>query len=153
MAEDSTTTAVDATTTTTTLLDDQIQTTTMFLNTTTPIDPAIMAAIKDAKLHGDTSFVIINAALVFFMTPGLGYFYSGMARSNTALSLILISFLSMAVVLIQASQNDSLFQVKIYFKYIFSGHCLELVWHFRKQEVRSSEIFITVEDGILEPMN
>lgn len=56
---------------------------------------------KRATLHGDTGFMIACAALVFFMTPGLGYFYSGMARSKTALSLILLCFLSMAVVLVQ----------------------------------------------------
>lgn len=56
---------------------------------------------KKADLAGDTAFVILCAALVFFMTPGLGYFYSGMARSRTALSLILLCFFSMSVVLVQ----------------------------------------------------
>lgn len=62
---------------------------------------SIEAAEKRSSLHGDTAFIVASAALVFFMTPGLGYFYSGMARSRTALSLILICFLSMAVVLVQ----------------------------------------------------
>lgn len=50
---------------------------------------------------GDTAFVLICAFLVFFMTPGLSYFYSGMARSKNALSLILCCFLCMSVVTIQ----------------------------------------------------
>jgi Amt family ammonium transporter len=71
--------------------------------TTTAINYTLEIALAErrATLHGDTSFVVISAALVFFMTPGLGYFYSGMARSKNALSLIFICFLSMAVVLIQ----------------------------------------------------
>lgn len=73
--------------------------------TSTTTEAPIMAVIRDAEqratLHGDTAFVILSAALVFFMTPGLGYFYSGMARSKNALSLIFICFLCMAVVLIQ----------------------------------------------------
>lgn len=40
-------------------------------------------------------------ALVFFMIPGLGYFYSGMARSKNALSLIFLCYLSMSVVAVQ----------------------------------------------------
>lgn len=63
-------------------------------------DP-ISAAEKRSYLRGDTTFVFMSAALVFIMTPGLGYFYSGMARSKTALSLIMICFLTMAVVLLQ----------------------------------------------------
>lgn len=66
----------------------------------TTLDP-ILEAEKRATLHADTCFVFMSAALVFIMTPGLGYFYSGMARSKTALSLIMICFLTMAVVFVQ----------------------------------------------------
>lgn len=72
------------------------------------IETLIEEAEKRATLHGDTTFVFMSAALVFIMTPGLGYFYSGMARSKTALSLIMLCFLTMAVVLIQV-------QLKPYF--------------------------------------
>lgn len=46
-------------------------------------------------------FVIISAALVFIMTPGLGFFYSGLSSAKSANSLIMLSMLSMAVVTIQ----------------------------------------------------
>ena len=29
---------------------------------------------------GDTAFVMISTALVFFMTPGLAFFYGGLVR-------------------------------------------------------------------------
>ncbi|KAJ3365185.1 hypothetical protein GGF31_008593 [Allomyces arbusculus] len=50
---------------------------------------------------GDVAWVLTGAALVFIMIPGLGYFYAGMARDKNALSLMLISILSLAIVLIQ----------------------------------------------------
>lgn len=74
------------------------------LNGTTTLD-RIDEAEKRATLHADTSFVFMSAALVFIMTPGLGYFYSGMARSKTALSLIMICFLTMAVVFVQVKMS------------------------------------------------
>ncbi|KAI9140629.1 putative ammonium transporter protein [Paraphysoderma sedebokerense] len=50
---------------------------------------------------GNTAWVLTSTALVFIMIPGLGYFYSGLAREKNALSLLLISLISVAVVLIQ----------------------------------------------------
>ncbi|KAJ1511265.1 hypothetical protein HMI56_005609 [Coelomomyces lativittatus] len=51
--------------------------------------------------EGNVAFVLISTALVFIMIPGLGYFYSGMAHEKNALSLLLISIVSLAVVMIQ----------------------------------------------------
>ncbi|KAJ3053333.1 hypothetical protein HK097_004506 [Rhizophlyctis rosea] len=51
--------------------------------------------------YASTGFLIWGAALVFIMAPGLGLFYSGMSRAKNALSLIMITFLSIAVVSIQ----------------------------------------------------
>jgi Amt family ammonium transporter len=31
---------------------------------------------------GDTAWVLVSAALVLFMTPGLAFFYGGMVRSK-----------------------------------------------------------------------
>lgn len=50
---------------------------------------------------GDVGFTLVSAALVWIMIPGVGYFYSGMARSKNALSLILLSVISIAVVSFQ----------------------------------------------------
>lgn len=38
------------------------------------------------------------AALVLLMIPGVGFFYSGLARRKSALSLIMLAMLSIAVV-------------------------------------------------------
>ena len=41
---------------------------------------------------GDTAFMIISAALVFFMTPGLAFFYGGMVRRKNVLNTMFMSF-------------------------------------------------------------
>lgn len=46
-----------------------------------------MAAAADAPAidTGDTSFIIVCAAFVMIMTPGLALFYGGMVRKKTSL--------------------------------------------------------------------
>ncbi len=41
----------------------------------------------------DTAFVLMSAALVMFMTPGLAIFYAGMVRAKNALGTIMQSFI------------------------------------------------------------
>jgi len=50
---------------------------------------------------GDTTFVLISAALVMLMTPGLALFYGGMVRSKNVLGTIMQSFIILGVVSIQ----------------------------------------------------
>ncbi|KAF9171850.1 hypothetical protein BGX20_006805 [Mortierella sp. AD010] len=50
---------------------------------------------------GDIAWTLASTALVWLMIPGIGYFYSGMARSKNALSLIMLSCCSIAVVTFQ----------------------------------------------------
>ena len=49
----------------------------------------------------DTVFVLISAALVMIMTPGLALFYSGMVRGKNTLNSTLHSFSALAVISIQ----------------------------------------------------
>ncbi|CAM5586694.1 ammonium transporter [Streptomyces gougerotii] len=46
----------------------------------------------------DTAFVLISAALVMLMTPGLAFFYGGMVRVKSALNMLMMSLISMGVV-------------------------------------------------------
>ena len=46
---------------------------------------------------GDTAFMLVAAALVLFMTPGLALFYAGMVRSKNVLSTTMHSFVSMGL--------------------------------------------------------
>ncbi|KAJ1677301.1 hypothetical protein EV182_006454, partial [Spiromyces aspiralis] len=50
---------------------------------------------------GDTAWILASTALVFIMIPGLGYFYSGMARSKNAVSLVFLCMVALAVVSFQ----------------------------------------------------
>jgi Amt family ammonium transporter len=47
---------------------------------------------------GDNAFLIISAALVMFMTPGLALFYGGMVRAKNVLGTIMQSFFILALI-------------------------------------------------------
>ena len=47
---------------------------------------------------GSTALVLISAALVFIMTPGLAFFYGGLVRRKNVLTIMMQSFVSMGIV-------------------------------------------------------
>ena len=47
---------------------------------------------------GDTAWVLISAALVLFMTPGLALFYGGMVRAKSVLNMMMMSFGALALI-------------------------------------------------------
>ncbi|HYA03943.1 MAG TPA: ammonia channel protein, partial [Syntrophobacteria bacterium] len=47
---------------------------------------------------GDTAFLLVSAALVMFMTPGLALFYGGMVRNKNVLATIMQSFIIIGLV-------------------------------------------------------
>src|SRR3990172_6005151 len=57
------------------------------------IDPGLAA--------GNTAWVLAAAALVLFMTPGLGFFYGGFTRQKNILATIMQSFIVVALVGVQ----------------------------------------------------
>jgi Amt family ammonium transporter len=50
---------------------------------------------------GDTAFMLLSAALVMLMTPGLAMFYGGMVRKKNVLGTLMHSFVAIALVSIQ----------------------------------------------------
>jgi Amt family ammonium transporter len=48
---------------------------------------------------GDTAWLLVSAALVLFMSPGLALFYAGMVRRKNVLSTLMHSFSSIPIVL------------------------------------------------------
>lgn len=47
---------------------------------------------------GDTSFVLVSAAMVMFMVPGLALFYGGMVRAKNVLATVMQSFFALGLV-------------------------------------------------------
>jgi Amt family ammonium transporter len=47
---------------------------------------------------GDTAWVLVSAALVLFMTPGLALFYGGMVRAKSVLNMMMMSFGALALI-------------------------------------------------------
>ena len=50
---------------------------------------------------GDIAWMITATALVLLMIPGVGFFYSGLARRKSALSLIWLSIMATGVISFQ----------------------------------------------------
>ena len=60
--------------------------------------PVSVLADEGAAIDtGDTSFILVSAALVFLMTPGLALFYGGMVRKKNVLSTMMHSFIIMGI--------------------------------------------------------
>jgi Amt family ammonium transporter len=47
---------------------------------------------------GDTAFVLMSAALVLVMTPGLAFFYGGLVRAKNAVHTMILSILCMGII-------------------------------------------------------
>jgi ammonium transporter, Amt family len=61
-----------------------------------------LAAEEGPKIDtGDTAWVLVSAALVMLMTPGLALFYGGMVRGKNVLSTIMQSFFIVALISVQ----------------------------------------------------
>lgn len=50
---------------------------------------------------GDTAFMLVSAALVLFMTPGLAFFYGGLVRSKNVVNTMMMSFVALGIVAVQ----------------------------------------------------
>jgi Amt family ammonium transporter len=79
----------------------------------------VLAAIDP----GDTAFILISAALVLLMTPGLAFFYGGLVRHKNVLTIMMQSFISMGVV--------TLLWVLVGFSLAYSGDVGGLIGDFR----------------------
>ena len=47
---------------------------------------------------GDTAWLLMSAALVLLMTPGLAFFYGGMVRAKSVLNMMMMSFIAIGIV-------------------------------------------------------
>ncbi|MBL0940672.1 MAG: ammonium transporter [Gemmatimonadaceae bacterium] len=50
---------------------------------------------------GDTAWILVSAALVLLMVPGLAFFYGGLVRTKSALNTMLMSLGALSVVTVQ----------------------------------------------------
>ncbi|MBC8140251.1 MAG: ammonium transporter [Armatimonadetes bacterium] len=63
--------------------------------------PVVEAAVEAAKPDtGDTAWMMVSAALVMLMTPGLALFYGGMIRTKNVLNTLMQSFVALSVITI-----------------------------------------------------
>jgi ammonium transporter, Amt family len=62
---------------------------------------ALADAAIDARLKGDTAWLLTSSALVLLMTPGLAFFYGGLVRRKNALATIMQSFIIIGIITVQ----------------------------------------------------
>ena len=48
--------------------------------------------------QGNTAFILISAALVLLMTPGLAFFYGGLVKAKSVVSMMMLSFGSLGLI-------------------------------------------------------
>ncbi len=77
---------------------------------------------------GDTALVLISAALVALMTPGLAFFYGGLVRRKNVLSIMMQSFISMGIV--------TIIWILVGFSLAFSGDNLGVIGDLRYLALR-----------------
>lgn len=85
----------------------------------------------------NTSFMIICCALVFFMTPGLAFFYAGFDKKSNVINLILQNILTIAV--------SSILWVTVGYSLCFSGDVLGVIGnldHIFLRGVKPSTLFV-----------
>ena len=66
-----------------------------------PDQPAPANSNAPKVSPGDTAWILISAALVMLMTPGLALFYGGMVRTKNVLGTIMQSFMIIALISVQ----------------------------------------------------
>ena len=61
------------------------------------LTPSSLVRTKERQWNhaGDTAWVLVSAALVLFMTPGLAFFYGGMVRGKNVLGMLMQNFFAM----------------------------------------------------------
>src|SRR5450756_420385 len=60
--------------------------------------PSVTEVVGGSMNAGDTAWVLVSAALVLFMTPGLALFYGGMVRAKNGYSVMMHAFVCMGLV-------------------------------------------------------
>ncbi|MDD2853160.1 MAG: ammonium transporter [Desulfuromonadaceae bacterium] len=66
-----------------------------------PAAPTTPPDVKPVLNTGDTAWMLVSAALVLVMIPGLALFYGGMVRQKNVLSTFMHSFVAMGIVGVQ----------------------------------------------------
>jgi ammonium transporter, Amt family len=76
---------------------------TAFCETVSPTSGIVpVVAAPSPKIDtGDTAWVLISAALVMLMTPGLAFFYGGLVRRKNMLSILMQCFIILAALSLQ----------------------------------------------------
>ena len=74
---------------------------TAFCETKSPGEIGSLTSQKTAIDTGDMAWVLMSAALVMLMTPGLAFFYGGLVRRKNMLSVLMQCFMALCIISVQ----------------------------------------------------
>jgi Amt family ammonium transporter len=74
---------------------------TIFCQTASADETGSLASQNPTIDTGDTAWVLVSAALVMLMTPGLAFFYGGLVRRKNMLSVLMQCFMILCLVSLQ----------------------------------------------------
>ena len=60
--------------------------------------PSFPPVLNGGSNSGSIAFILICAAMVLLMTPGLAFFYGGFVRTRNVLNTLMMSFVAMAII-------------------------------------------------------
>jgi len=96
----------------------------IFLGFTVAATAVAAAEAPPAVDSGDTAWVLVSAALVLLMTPGLAFFYGGLVRRKNILSILMQCFILICIV----SMQWALFGYSLAFGPTVGGFIGDLSW-------------------------
>src|SRR4029079_18994908 len=67
----------------------------------TPVATPVAAHLKGTVDTGSVAWLLVSAALVFFMMPGLALFYGGMVRAKNVLNMFMCVMICVPLVCIE----------------------------------------------------
>jgi Amt family ammonium transporter len=88
---------------------------------------------------GNTGFMLIATSLVMLMTPGLAFFYGGLVGRKNVLTIMIQSFVSMAIV--------DILWFTVGYSLCFSGGAGEVIGNFNHAFLRGIDLNSTFVDG------
>ncbi|WP_438352941.1 ammonium transporter [Microbacterium sp. CJ88] len=97
--------------------------------------------------QGNTAFILLAAALVLLMTPGLAFFYGGLVKAKSVISMMMLSFGAMGLI----GVLWVLYGFAIAFPATSAG-TINFPWTFDASEFGLSSLLTTPDGALYPPM-
>ncbi|GAA1989013.1 ammonium transporter [Microbacterium pumilum] len=97
--------------------------------------------------QGNTAFILLAAALVLLMTPGLAFFYGGLVKAKSVISMMMLSFGAMGLI----GVLWAIYGYAIAFPTLTEG-VIQFPWSIDTSEIFLSSLLETPEGAAYPPL-